>query len=286
MFRPLAAVAGKVLAAFLTKPRQSAAFAVDPLQSLEAVLKPGDVLLVDGDSRVSVAIKYLTQSTWSHAALYVGPRADLPLRDGFPVSLVEADLNEGVRAIPLSAYERKNTRVCRPVGLAPADIEELVAYVVRRIGYRYDLKHVFDLARYLIGTPPVPARWRRRLIALGSGDPTRAICSTLIAQAFQSIRYPILPDVETEMLDDPECRDCYREILHVRHHSLFAPRDFDVSPYFAIVKPRIAVDFDHRSLAWGDTEERSPSVPLVPASEPGIAIIPPASPAFQREEAA
>ena len=40
--------------------------------ALRRVLQPGDVLLVEGNTRVSVAIKYLTQSTWSHAALYVG----------------------------------------------------------------------------------------------------------------------------------------------------------------------------------------------------------------------
>lgn len=36
----------------------------------------------------------------------------------------------------------------------------------------------------------------------------------------------------------------------MRHHSLFVPRDFDVSPYFAIVKPSLAACFDHRSLVW------------------------------------
>ncbi|MDP1690678.1 MAG: hypothetical protein Q8L49_01730 [Burkholderiaceae bacterium] len=40
------------------------------------------------------------------------------------------------------------------------------------------------------------------------------------------------------------------EILQVRHHSLFAPRDFDVSPYFAVIKPTLAAGFDHRALAW------------------------------------
>ena len=44
---------------------------VAPVQ-LAATLRPGDVLLVEGNTRLSVAIKYLTQSTWSHAALFVG----------------------------------------------------------------------------------------------------------------------------------------------------------------------------------------------------------------------
>jgi hypothetical protein len=60
--------------------------------------------------------------------------------------------------------------------------------MVDRIGLEYDMRNIIGLLRYLIPTPPVPTRWRRRMIALGSGEPTWAICSTLIAQAFQSIR--------------------------------------------------------------------------------------------------
>ena len=59
----------------------------------------------------------------------------------------------------------------------------------------YDLRNILDLLRYFFPTPPVPVRWRRRMIAFGSGDPTRAICSSLIAQAFQGIQYPILPKI-------------------------------------------------------------------------------------------
>jgi hypothetical protein len=47
-------------------------FAVVPVERLASVLEPGDVLLVEGNRRISTAIKYLTQSTWSHAALFVG----------------------------------------------------------------------------------------------------------------------------------------------------------------------------------------------------------------------
>jgi len=43
-----------------------------------------------------------------------------------------------------------------------------------------------------------------------------------------------------------------KEILRVRHHSLFAPRDFDVSPYFQIVKPTLAGPFDFTTLHWDD----------------------------------
>ena len=115
------------------------------------------------------------------------------------------------------------------------------------------MKNVIDLARYLLPVPPVPISWRRRLLAFGSGDPTRAICSTLIAQAFQSVRYPILPRVEHRReRPDGKLEYTAKEILHIRHYSLFAPRDFDISPYFRIIKPEVEDGFDHRTLIWAD----------------------------------
>ena len=90
------------------------------------------------------------------------------------------------------------------------------------------------------------------MIALGSGDPTKAICSTLIAQAFEAIRYPVLPMVTYEISNDTDCVDCVSEIHHIRHFSLYTPRDFDVSPYFEIVKPSLESGFDYRALSWSD----------------------------------
>ena len=49
-----------------------------------------------------------------------------------------------------------------------------------------------------------------------------------------------------------------QEILYIRHHSLYAPRDFDISPYFQIIKPAIESGFDYRSLTWD--REASPSL--------------------------
>jgi len=247
---------GRRLAHYLTKPRADATnIATSPPEVTAASLRKGDVLLVEGTSRISGAIKYLTQSTWSHAALYTGDALDETTADGEPLVLVEADVEHGVRGVPLSEYNRLHTRICRPVGLSDADLDAVVGYAAARLGYQYDLKNIFDLARYAIRTPPVPEKWRRRMLALGSGDPTQAICSSLIARAFQSVRYPILPHIDLEATaDDPACASCYREILHIRHHSLFVPRDFDVSPYFRIVKPTVEHGFDPRVLAWADDE--------------------------------
>ena len=168
------------------------------------------------------------------------------------VTLIEADLEAGVIAVPLSKYADFNTRICRPVGLTPDEREQVVRFMLGNLGKSYDLKHVFDLARYLLATPPVPSRYRRRMLALGSGDPTRAICSTLIAQAFQGIRYPVLPSTERIKAGgtgyDPQ------EVLRIRHHSLFVPRDFDLSPYFRVVKPTIEAGFNHRELVWAEQD--------------------------------
>lgn len=243
---------GQALAAYLGTPGRAVAigFPTD-IDQLAATLKPGDVILVEGTSRVSTAIKYLTQSTWSHAALHVG---ELPWKtaEGASPCVVEADISEGVRAVSLASFRHHTCRICRPVGMSAADLAAVCQYAVERVGQAYDLKNIVDLARYLLPTPPVPLRWRRKMLSLGSGDPTRAICSTLIAQAFQSVKYPILPRIETLDLNDPACLHCVQEILHVRHHSLFTPRDFDVSPYFQVIKPGLHEGFDHRALLWAD----------------------------------
>ena len=252
--------AGGRLARFLSRPR-AAPMIVPPSDTtrLAAVLRPADVLLVEGHSMISSAIKYLTQSTWSHAAVFIGQQVS-STADGAKAVFIEADMVEGVRRTELTTYTGLRTRVCRPVGLTASDREKVIGYLTARVGYQYDLRNVVDLARYLLPTPPVPQRFRRRMISLGSGDPTRAICSTLIAQAFQSVKYPILPHLSQRDASRPDCPECLEEVLHIRHHSLFAPRDFDLSPYFEIVKPLLDRDFDYRALIWGDARPAGAAV--------------------------
>jgi hypothetical protein len=242
---------GTQVAHHLTKPTSGyEPYAAARPELVALTIRPADVLLIEGArSNINSAIRYLTQSTWSHAALYVGLGAPLGERDGEPLVLVEAELGSGVIASPLSKYSTYNTRICRPVGLTSEDRVAVIRYVTERIGYAYDLKNIIDLMRYFLPQPPVPVSWRRRMIALGSGEPTRAICSTLIARAFETVGYPILPEVRRV---DPESR---REILHIRHHTLYAPRDFDVSPFFAVVKPTIETGFDYKSMQWEQDDD-------------------------------
>ncbi len=240
---------GKWLATYLTKDIQAGASAPpsDPLH-LQATLRPGDVLLVEGRTRISSAIKYLTQSTWSHAALFIG--SDY-LADRAPEDhcLIEADTLRGVCSSSLERFAHLHTRICRPVGLSQAECEKVIQYALSQLGHQYDLRNVFELARYLLPTPPIPSRFRRKLLALGSGDPTRAICSTLIAQAFETIHYPIIArDSEASSYT---LKSSFKPInFEPRHFSLLTPRDFDVSPYFEIIKPTLEGAFNFHDLEW------------------------------------
>ena len=248
---------GRALARYLQKELPGyRPISESSVEKIRSVLRPGDILLVEGNHRISAAIKYTTQSTWSHAAFYAGVSSEGEGADDDPLCLIEADVLEGVVMVPLSKYGHLSTRICRPVGLSAEDLERLVLYMKGRIGDKYDIRNVFDLMRYMLPEPPVPMHWRRRMLALGSGDPTRAICSTLIAQGFQSIRYPILPEIQRVLSEKDSGSETgtatMKEILHIRHHSLYAPRDFDISPYFEIVKPTLELGFDYKTLNWSE----------------------------------
>ena len=238
---------GRLIARYLQKPVLGyEPFTPSDPDALRQSLQPGDVLLVEGNNHIAGVIKYLTQSTWSHSALYVGPLLGRTTADGEPHVLIEANVGEGVVAAPLSKYLRFHTRICRPVGLTETDCAAVCAYAVERIGFAYDLKNIVDLLRYLLPLP-APQRWRRRLIALGSGDPSRLICSALIADAFSTVRYPILPKITLA-----GSRQAVEQILEIRHSSLYCPRDFDISPYFNVVKPTIRQGFNYKALQWAD----------------------------------
>jgi len=228
---------GTVLATFLTQE-----VVVEPALPLDIAalarhLRKADVILVEGHLRISAAIKYLTQSTWSHAVLYAG--------NG---ECIEADVLEGVRRFPLSALTPYRIRICRPISLTPEDADFVIAHAAARLGVQYDLKHVIDLARYMVPLP-MPRSWRRRAIALGSADPSRAICSTLVAESFQTAGYPILPEISAPPRDAATERSA-REIYHIRDTGLFTPRDFDLSPFFHVIKPDMPHPFDHHNLLW------------------------------------
>jgi hypothetical protein len=255
--------------------------------ALKAHVRKGDVVLVEGDQRVSAIIRYLTQSSWSHSALYVGD--ELLRRGGEQAArararfgaeaehLVVEALPHGVVASPLVKYVDFNVRICRPHGLRPADIQRLLDEAVATIGWRYDLRNVLDLARYLIPVRMVPDRLRDEALHFGSGQPTEVICSSLLARLFHHVRFPILPTQVVPRPEDPGSRAAadaresigrslvrrvlghpsrreYTGFFRMRHPTLVTPRDFDLSPYFDIVKfnPLARGDFDYSRMQWAE----------------------------------
>ena len=267
---------GNVIARHLEKPAQGyEPFTPSAPEALRGALRPGDVLLIEGNNHISGVIKYFTQSTWSHAALYIGPVAGVASDTDDPHVLIEAEIGQGVVTAPLSKYFRFHTRICRPIGLTREDCAKVCAYARERVGLAYDMKNITDLMRYLLPLP-MPQRFRRRIIALGSGDPTKIICSALIAQAFQAVRYPILAKATTVA-----SRAARRDILEIRHHSLYATRDFDISPYFSVIKPTVESGFDYKKLHWADLPLPPETADLAlsgahSASPPAIAAFAPA----------
>ena len=173
------------LANYLAQPVEhyTPATNADP-QSLSAMLHHGDVLLTEGNTRVAALVKRITQSTWSHVSMYVGPLEKGP----DPLCIVEADIAAGVRPVRLSELRGLHVRVLRPTGLNEKDRSRLAEWVVSRIGGEYDLAHALDIARKLLRLPsrlPLP-----HTIAESA---TRFICSSLLAHAFALIGTPILP---------------------------------------------------------------------------------------------
>ena len=233
---------------------------IAPLTGFERLceeIRQGDVLLVEGRSRISNVIKAITNSAWTHSALYIGRLEDIKdteLRDkifqlckGDPRGqlIIEAMLGEGTVVRPINQYQDENLRICRPKGLSRDDRQKVIAFAVTQLGYEYDVRHLLDLARFLLPYSFFPKRWQSTLFQKNAGYTTRNICSYMMAEAFTSVDFPILP-IATRNQDGTLT-------LHRRNPRLFTPRDFDYSPYFDIIKyPYFGLDdvAAYRQLPW------------------------------------
>ncbi len=237
-------------------------------QRLGEEVRPADVLLVQGRSRVATVINLISQSTWTHAAIYIGRLRDIhdkALRRAVTRSyrahpdeqlIVEALLGRGTIVSPLSAYRLDHVRICRPQGIARDDARQVIHYCIERVGSDYDLRQLLDLARFLFPWSILPRRWRSSLFEHNAGAYTRTVCSSLLAEAFAEVDFPVLPFIERR--EDGSLR------FYKRNARLFTPRDFDHSPYFQIIKyPFLRIDeiglyhklpWSHRDLVYNDDE--------------------------------
>ena len=234
-----------------------------PLTSFERMryeLRPGDIVLVEGRSKVADIIKSITQSMWTHSFLYIGRLHDVDdpsLRDRIQQHrhcspdeqlIIEAFLGKGIIVSALSDYEGEHMRICRPRGITRHDSQAVIRYAIMELGLDYDMRQIMDLARFMFPYWFIPKRWRSSLFEHNTGKPTRTVCSTMIAEAFAHVRFPIIPVLH---------HDKHGRLKLIRRNSkLITPRDFDHSPYFDVIKYPV-LDFDelgiYRKLPWDQT---------------------------------
>jgi hypothetical protein len=144
--------------------------------------------------------------------MYVGP-----IEEGTdPRCIVEADFAEGVRAVPLKEFLGQRVLVLRPTGLADEDRSRLAAWVLTRIGNRYDFGHAWALAKVLLRLP-LPFR-----APPVTESATRFICSSLLAQAFVLVGYPVVPA-------HARIRDASSDLRYI------TPRDFESASGFEVI---------------------------------------------------
>jgi hypothetical protein len=229
---------------------------------LKREIRPGDVILIEGRSRVSNIIRSFTQSSWTHAALYIGRvdeiedsavRHTIQAKQGSEGNarlIVEGLLGKGTIVSPLHNYRDHHIRICRPIGLSEEDAQLVIAYAVKSIGQHYSVRQLLDLARFLLPWSILPRRWGSSLFTTPSGEPESGICSSLIAEAFTSVKFPILPFLITGKETGVE--------LVQRNPYIFSPKDFDYSPYFEIIKYPILNPGEelpyYRRMPWTEEE--------------------------------
>lgn len=218
---------------------------------------PGDVLLIEGRSRASLIIRRVTQSPWSHAILYIGRIPEIKDHnfrqiveritnfDTETQLIIESEIGSGTIISTLDKYKVDHMRILRPRGLTKNSAQQVINFAITRIGRKYDLRHLLDLARFLFPWGLFPRSWRSSLFQHNALQPTQDICSSMIASAFLHVGFPILPIIRKNDQQQIE--------LIARNPNLYVPSDFDFSPFFDVIKyPIIPPDAqgEYKNLNW------------------------------------
>jgi hypothetical protein len=222
---------------------------------LRHVLHPCDVLLIEGRSRISRYIRRLTGSPWSHAALYVGhiqdvedPELKRRLVEYCPDILddqliIESVLGLGTIVSSIKKYSHYHIRIARPGGVSHQDAQRVIAHAIERLGSDYDVSNILELATFFMPWWLLGLFVQHHPIGVLPSNTNKEICSSMIAEAFQSIHFPILPLINAQESGEP--------VFTPTHPRLFAPCDFDFSPFFEIVKyPIVGMTYGH--LPWAE----------------------------------
>ncbi len=203
-------------------------------------LRPADVLLIEGKTRMAKAISRVTQSSWTHSSIYIGRIHDIEdistrelLQSHYKGSVrdqlvIESYVGRGTIVSPITDYEEDHIRICRPTGISHEDTQKVINFAVEHVGREYDTKQIIDLAFFCLKWSLFPWRWWTSLFTLKNSQSQKEVCSEMIAHAFSSVDFPILP---LTIKDDKD----NLKFIH-RNPRLCVPKDFDYSPYFQIIK--------------------------------------------------
>ncbi|HBS25998.1 MAG TPA: hypothetical protein DD827_02535 [Gammaproteobacteria bacterium] len=269
-------------ATWMNKEIEPPVQAPSDLSRAAPALSPGDVILVEGRSRIGKLIKNASQSSWTHCAIFVGRISDHAgsahyalLKDAWQGSeneylLLEAEIGTGAILTKIDKYRDYNVRICRPQALTKRDADSVVESALNHLDHEYDVRQLVDLARFMYPIRFVPRRWRSALFETRSRkSQKRTICSTLIADAFYSVDFPIRPIISKD-----EHGDLRMNKLNAR---LCTPKDFDASPYFDILKfPWIPIVDPgvYRNLPWVNEQDlKLQESPSPAASKPSYRVI-------------
>jgi hypothetical protein len=185
---------------------------------LKETLRAGDVILVEGNKLISRVVMAVTHSTWSHSALYVGEGRVI---DPLP--------STGTMLNTIDAFESLNIRVCRPMGLRETELQRVCSFAMSHLGRRYDHINVSNVLRSYFGKKRDASEF------LGDISASNEVCSGLIAEAFDQVGFVVLDGV---------------------NFSQIVPGDFDLSPYFEIVKISQARPArPEKARVWGKTDD-------------------------------
>ncbi len=185
-------------------------------------------------------IQTITQSPWTHAALYIGRlhdvssdmcRKTLARHTGFSPEtqwVIESKFGEGTIVFSLDRYGDDHLRICRPEGLSADDSESVIEHAASYLGVAYGTRQILGLACIFFPWKILPRRWRSALFRLRTGQETKTVCSTTIVNSFDSVQFPIL--LVTQRAQNGNLR------LYHRNPKLCTLNDFDYSPHFQIIK--------------------------------------------------
>ncbi|HMO17534.1 MAG TPA: hypothetical protein PKA63_08455 [Oligoflexia bacterium] len=175
------------------------------IEALKIELKPADVILVSGTARISFVVKALTLSPWSHVVMYVGDQSNLltskertEWTNEYGIEclqhlVVDADPLRKVHLRPIDDYYNVMLRHCRPQALRKEDRGKVIQHAISQLGKTYDISHILRLMVFFAVPWELFPQGVRRFVSDFTLSEHDTICSRVIAEAFESVNYPIRP---------------------------------------------------------------------------------------------